>query len=427
MRRRRIGTAALGLFPVLALSVWAAPATTHADPFVARDPAVIVRWNAITERTLAENAVPIPPSGLYYAFSALAMYDAVVTIEGRFEPWSPQPRAHAHASPQVAAATAAYNVLRHYFPNSAAALAADYTAELSEVPEGVGKVHGIRVGEAAAATLIARRANDGRGANVPQPGAPPLESGEWRPTAQAFAPMLAPWLGFVTPLVLPSPTAIPLEGPPALDSAVYATEFAEVRDYGRSDSALRSPEQTATALFWNANSVRQYQIAMRDQVTDRQLDIVDTARTFAVLDASTADAAIACWRAKYDFNFWRPDTAIALAADDNNPATQVVPGWTPLIPNPPYPDYTSGHACITGAATGTLKTLFDSPLSPAFDVPSLAATSNRQFTDTSALDAETMNARIWLGIHFRTAMTDGNALGHAVAETVASHLHPTTS
>ena len=425
MQRRNIGAVAVGLLAAAALSVWAAPATTHADPFVARDPSVIVRWNAITERTLSENAVPIPPSGLYYAFSALVMYDAVVTVEGRFEPWAPQPPAHAHASPQVAAATAAYNVLRHYFPNSAAALAADYAAELSDVPDGVGKVHTIRVGEAAAATLIARRAGDGIGATVSQPGGPPLEPGEWRPTPPAFAPMLAPWLGFVTPVVLPSPTAIPLDGPPPLDSALYAAEFAEVRDYGRSDSTLRSPEQTATAFFWNANSVRQYQIAMRDQVTDRQLDIVDTARTFAVLDASTADAAIACWRAKYDVNFWRPDTAIAFADTDSNPATQVVPGWTPLIPNPPYPDYTSGHACITGAATGTLENLFGSSVSPAFDVPSLAATPNRQFADTSALDAETMNARIWLGIHFRTAMTDGNALGHAVADTVASHLHPT--
>ena len=103
---------------------------------------------------------------------------------------------------------------------------------------------------------------------------------------------------------------------------------------------------------------------MRDQVTDRGLDIVDTARTFAVLDASIADAAIACWRAKYDFNFWRPDTAIALADTDGNPATDVVAGWTPLIPNPPYPDYTSGHACVTGATTGTLENLFGTTTQP---------------------------------------------------------------
>jgi hypothetical protein len=335
-------------------------------------------------------------------------------------------RAHAHASPEVAAATAAYKVLSHYFPSSAAALAADYEATLREARPGVGKVHGIRVGEAAAAELIRRRTGDGRDASVPQPGGAPLEPGEWRPTGPAFAPMFGTWLGFVTPLVLPSPTTIPLGGPPALDSAAYTADFAEVRDVGRSDSTVRSPEQTATARFWSANAVRQYQIGMRDQVADRNLDIVDSARAFAVLDTSIADALVACWRAKYDFDFWRPETAIAFADTDGNPATEVVDQWTPLIPNPPYPDYTSGHACISGAMTGTLDHLFGTPLSPALDVPSLAATPARQYTSTAELDAETMNARIWLGIHFRTAMTDGNALGHAVADyAVANYFQPT--
>jgi hypothetical protein len=414
---------AVGLLAAGALGTWAAPEAIHATPPVDRDAAVIVRWNEITERTVAENAVPIPPSGLYFAFASLAMYDAVVTIEGRYEPWAPQPRAHRHASPEAAAATAAYVVLSHYFPASRQALIADYRASLADIRTGVGKIHGIKVGAIAANRMILTRSNDGRDANVPQPGGPPLDPGEWRPTAPAFAPMLTPWLGFVTPVVLPSPTAITLDGPPALDSDTYAADFAEVRDFGGTVSQ-RSSEQTATALFWVPNAVRQYHVAMRDQVTDRGLDIVDTARTFAVLDASIADAAIACWRAKYDHNFWRPDTAIALADTDGNPATHVVPSWTPLIPNPPYPDYTSGHACITGATTGTLEQLFDTPLSPAFDVPSLAATPNRQFVSTNALDDETMNARIWLGIHFRAAMIDGNALGHAVADfAVTNHFH----
>jgi hypothetical protein len=313
-------------------------------------------------------------------------------------------------------------VLSHYFPASRRPLTTDYLASLADVHNGVGKVHGIKVGAIAASKMIASRRNDGRDAIVAQPGKPPLDPGEWRPTAPAFAPMLTPWLGFVDPVVLPSPTAVPLGGPPALDSATYAADFSEVRDFGGTVSQ-RSAEQTATALFWVPNVIRQYHSAMRDQVTDRGLDIVDTARTFAVLDASIADAAIACWRAKYDANFWRPETAIALAETDGNPATDVVAAWTPLIPNPPYPDYTSGHACITGATSGTLEDLFGTTVSPAFDVPSLAATPNRQFTDTTALDAETMNARVWLGIHFRTAMNDGNALGHAVYA-VANHFQP---
>ena len=404
------------------LTVSAVPATSHAVPVVARDASVIVEWNAITERTLIENAQPIPTSMLFYGFTALAMYDAVVTIEGRFEPWSQLPRAKKHASPQAAAATAAYRVLKHYFPNSAAALRADYEAALAEIPNGVGKVHGIHVGRDAAKALIARRADDGINAPVPQPQDDPLEAGEWRPTPPGFVPMVGTWLGFVDPLLLPSPTHFPLDGPPALDSAEYAADFAEVRDYGGAVS-LRSDEQTATALFHTVAPRFQHIEAIRDQIADRDLDIVDSARTLAVFTASLADVSIACWRAKYDFKFWRPVTAIALADTDGNPATDVVPGWASLRPTAPYPDYTSGHACFTGSISGSLDNLFGAgPLTPAYTMPSYVdGVPARSYTSTDALDAETMNARIWNGFHFRSAMTDGNALGHAVADFVITN------
>jgi len=427
MNRRSIGTVAVGLFAAAALSAWAAPATVDADPPVARDAAVIIRWNEITERTLIENAQPVPRWLVFFGFTSLAMYDAVVTIEGRYEPWSELPIAHAHASPEVAAATAAYKVLSHYFPNSAAALRADYEIALSGIPDGVGKVHGIRVGEDAAAALIARRAGDGLNTPKPEPQDEPLGPGEWRPTPPAMAPIVGTSLGFVDPLLLPSPTHIPLAGPPALDSAEYAAEFAEVRDYGGVVS-LRSDEQTATALFHTVAPRFQHIEAIRDQIADRGLDIVDSARALAVFDSSLADVSIACWRAKYDFKFWRPVTAIALADTDGNPATEVVPGWAPLRNTPPYPDYTSGHACFTGAVSGSLDHLFGAgPLTPAYTMPSFVdGVADRSYTSTDALDAETMNARIWNGFHFRSAMTDGNALGHTVADyAVANYFQPT--
>ena len=433
MQRRRIVVAGVGLLTAVALGTWVAPVTVQADPPVARDAGVIVEWNRITERTLAENAQPIPTSMVFYGFTALAMYDAVVAIEGRFEPWSELPRAHAHASPEVAAATAAYKVLSHYFPNSAAALTADYQAALAAIPNGVGNVHGIRVGEDAAAALIARRADDGINAAVPQPQDEPFAPGEWRPTPPGFVPMVGTWLGFVDPLLIPSPTHFHLDGPPALDSAEYAADFAEVRDFGAAASVgafvlQRTPEQTATALFHTVAPQFQHIEAIRDQITDRDLDIVDSARTLAVFTGSLADVSIACWRAKYDFKFWRPVTAIALADTDGNPATEVVPGWAALRNTAPYPDYTSGHACFTGSVSGSLDNLFGTePLSPAYTMPSyVAGVAERAYTTTDALDIETMNARIWNGFHFRSAMTDGNALGHAVANfVVANHFQPT--
>ena len=102
-------------------------------------------------------------------------------------------------------------------------------------------------------------------------------------------------------------------------------------------------------MFWTDNVPVQFQAGVRDLVTRHGLDIVRSARTFAVLNASAADAAISCWRAKFDFAFWRPITAIQLADTDGNPATVADPGWTPLIVTPPYPEYPSGHACLVGA------------------------------------------------------------------------------
>jgi hypothetical protein len=402
----------------------AVSARTQASPEVGSDPAVITEWNAIAVRTIfAENATPIPVSGLYFGFVSIAMYDAVVTIEGGYEPYTEQPRAHAHASPEVAAATAAYRVLNHYFPASAGNLAADYAASLAGVPDGVGMVHGKRVGEAAAAEIIRLRQDDGRGATVPLNVT--VGPGVWRPTPDAFAPMTAPWLGFVDPLVLDSPTQIPLPGPDDLTTDAYARDFVEVKAFGANVGSSRSAAQTETALFWNANAMLQYQAALRDQVTRRGLDILESSRAFVLLNTAMADAPIACWRAKYDYAYWRPITAIQLADTDGNDATVPDAGWTPRVQNPPYPEYTSGHACLTGAMSNTLGYLFG-PNTIDLNVSSSVTGTSRHYDTAASLDQETMNARIWLGLHFRKGMTDGNRLGHDVSNYAITHFFQPT-
>jgi hypothetical protein len=346
-----------------------------------------------------------------------------VTIEGGYQPYIRQPRPHGRASVEAAVATAAYHVLRHYFPASAVILAADYAASLAEISNGSAKVRGQEVGAVAAANIIRAREDDGRGAPVTLDVTP--APGVWRPTPDAFAPMLAPWLGFVEPLALRSPTQIPLPGPDPIDSGRYARDFAEVKAYGAKDGSARSPWQTETALFWNANAQLQYQMAMRDQVSRRRLDIAAAARAFALLGAATADAAITCWRAKYDYAYWRPITAIHLADTDGNPATEPDPAWNSLVPSPPYPEYASGHACLTGAASHTFGYLFGRR-GIDLDVPSSVTGTTRHYDSVAALDEETVNARIWLGIHFRQAMTDGNRIGHGAASWLITHeLRPT--
>jgi hypothetical protein len=406
-----------------ALVLFAAPNRAAAHPSTA-DASVVTEWNAVAVRTIfTENATPVPSSGLYFGFVSLAVHDAIVTVEGRYEPYLRQPRPRGQASVEAAAATAAYLVLRHYFPASAANLATDYAASLAEVPDGPAKARGLLVGAVAAGNIVRARDDDGRNAPITLDVTP--APGVWRPTPDAFAPMLVPWLGFVEPLALRSPTQIQLPCPDPLDSRRYARDFAEVKAYGAKEGSARSPEQTETALFWNANSQLQYQVAMRDQVTRRGLDVAAAARAFALLGAATADAAISCWRAKYDHAYWRPITAIHLADTDGNPATEPDPAWNSLVPAPPYPDYTSGHACLTGAASQVYGHLFGRR-SIDLDVSSSVTGTTRHYASVTALDQETMNARIWLGIHFRRAMTDGNMIGHrAAAWLIAHELRPT--
>ena len=389
--------------------------TRHADP------AVITTWNAIAERTIfTENLTPIPSSGLYLGFVSIAVYDAVVAIEGRYRPYLKQPPVRAKASTEAAAATAAYRVLSHYFPASAQTLATDYAGSLEDIPDGAAKTRGQEVGDASAASLIAARLDDGRGAAVTLDVAP--APGVWRPTPPANAPMVVPWLGFVRPLALKSPAQVRLPGPDPITSKQYARDFAEVKEKGALEGSTRTTWQTETALFWNANSVAQYQTTLRDQVTRRGLDIVRSARAFALLGTSTADALIACWRAKYDDPYWRPITAIRLADTDRNPATSPDRDWAPQVPTPAYPEYPSGHACVTGAASETFSRLFGAR-SLELDISStvMGTTLTRHYRTAAALDSETKNARIWLGLHFRQAMDDGNRLGHRTASWTATH------
>jgi len=397
----------------------AAAAPGQAASTVAADSAVVTDWNTIADRTIfTENLVAIPRSGLYFGFMHIAMYDAVVAIEGGYEPYAYTATAPATASTEVAAATAAYRVLRHYFPASAGNLAADYSAFLAGAPNGQAAVQGRAVGTAAAARIIQLRRNDGRDDIVTLDVEP--APGVWRPTPPAFAPMLAPELGFVEPLLLDSATQFALPGPDALTSPRYTRDWYEVKAYGAREGSLRSPAQTQTANFFDDNSVRQYQAGMRDEVTRRGYDLLASARAFALLGSTTGDAQIACWRAKYDYAYWRPLTAITLANTDGNPATVADPDWLPLVDNPPYPEYVSGHACITGAASGTLSHLFGAD-SIDLNISSAVTGTDRHYRTAAKLDRETINARIWLGLHFRQAMSDGNQLGHDVAGWGATH------
>ncbi len=415
--RRLVACAAVLLLTSFAAASTATAATTAA----AGDATVISDWNALAVTTFGADPTKVPQeTPLYVGFVQAAVYDAVVGVDGRYEPYRFDARAPDGTSAQAAAVAAAHKVLVNYSPYAQTTLDAAYAASLAQIPDGKAKTQGVAFGVLAADNLIAMRMNDGRNAPVffTRPPAP----GVWRPTPPLFPPMAVPWMGFVTPLLLRSGAQFGEPGPPpALTSARYTRDFREVKKLGSVTSTKRTPEQTSTALFFSGNAAVQVNAALRDQVTVRHPDIVDAARMFAAVDMSEADAIISVWHAKYLYGFWRPITAINLADTDGNPRTIADPTWTPLLTTPPYPEYVSGYAGLTGAFTGALEDALGTRHLQLTLISTAVPGAVRYYDSGRSLRNDVVDARVWLGIHFRFSDLGGAEMGQQVADWALDH------
>jgi hypothetical protein len=435
MRRKRSIRLAVTTLAAGVLLVAAIPAARADPPVGAADPAVINTWNGIMVSTIAGPA----PNGagkanaeafLWFGFVHAAVYNAVNGITREYELYKWNAKGPKGASPQAAAAAAAHGVLMEYFgtgdfmqsPTIAANLDAALATSLGQIPDGVSEDQGVRYGQKAAEHLVGLREDDGRFAPIvfspPNPTAP----GVWRPAASFFDP----WLGQVEPLLIDSGSQFRPGPPPAINSALYLEEFEEVRDYGVQVGSLRTTgpnSQTETALFFSDIPVGPIQAALRDLANRRALDISARARLFAAVDMTQADTLISVWDAKYHYGWWRPVTAIREAGTggpgdaDGNPATVAVANWTPLIATPPYPDWPSGLGGIIGT-TSTALTLVDGGVdlfitSVAAGLPGPPVT--RHYTSAGSIQQDVIDARVWSGIHFRTADEVGVAMGTQVA------------
>jgi hypothetical protein len=233
--------------------------------------------------------------------------------------------------------------------------------------------------------------------------------------------MSAPWLGFVTPLLVHSATQFAPPAPPALTSARYTRDFNEVKALGSDNSTERTADQTSTARFFSGSALVQFNAALRDQVSVRQLDIAAAARMFAAADMSVADALITVWHAKYVYGFWRPITAINLADTDGNPATSPDPSWVPLVATPNYPEYPSGYSAYTSTESHALENLFATRHLQMTLISTAVPGTQRFYDSGSALRQDVVDARVWLGIHFRTADTASRDLGEQLAAWTLDH------
>jgi hypothetical protein len=391
----------------------------------------VTDWNEITVAAVSA-ARPGPIGIVDIALVQVAVHDAVQAIEQRFEPYHAEIAARSGARNKGrlsgAVAAAAHGVLVGMYPAQAATLDTTYYNYLAN--HGLASDPGILIGQQVAARILPlRRVN-------PNPLPPPFVGGSsigmWRPTPSylgnpptpaPFSSMATPWLGAFDPFTLTGPTRFRAPPPPALTSDRYTRDYNEVKEIGSRGSTQRTPEQTDLAYFYTETAPVLWNRALRSIAARYLHRSADTARLFALANLATADALITCWDSKTHYAVWRPMTAIQEGDADGNPATLGDPAWQPLVNNPNYPDYTSGANSVTGAMTRTLQLFFGTDKVP-FEFTSaapLAVQKSRSYLRFSDAADDVVDARVYLGIHFRFADTAARTQGTRVADWTYHH------
>jgi hypothetical protein len=393
---------------------------------------VIADWNICAPGIIGAGRSAImfgagPATQLDLAVVHLAMHDAIQAYDRRYESYAGAIAA-GNGSAIAAAARAAHSVLLTQFPAQQAAIDTCYATSMTGVvltPDQLADSDA--VGNMAASNVLMARSGDGSfptGPITPFPGAD--GPGQWRASG---ASMVAPWLAEVRPFAIDSVQGCQAEPLPAMTSGEYADNYNEVKAVGSVNSTTRTPEQGHIGRTYSGNFFGQFNRLMRELAAAYHggadlASLGNRARLFALANTATADAVICAWHAKKAFNFWRPMPAIRAGSTDGNSQTDEDTGWTSYMAAPNYPDYTSGGNNVGGAMTRMLALFFGSDrLDAPFRIYWLGGAvplqpgdaDHREYTRFSAIAKEIIDARIYLGIHFRFADTEARSQGRRVA------------
>lgn len=374
-------------------------------------------WNIIA---LSQNAGNPFNQARIMATTQLAVFEAVNTIQGGYDPYLGTVVAPAGASADAAAIAAAHKVLKFYFPANAATLDGLKATSLAAIPDGAAKAGGIATGEAAADAILATRVNDGA---TPAQFYLPASNDpyEWQltPGCSAAGGILMHWPNLRT-FGIASAEEFRADPPPALDTPQYARAFNEVKSVGSKNSTERPQDRTDVARFYAGTSPAYiFNMAARQMSDAEGRSMLHLARTLALVNMAISDAAVASFGTKYHYTTWRPETAIHNAAIDDNPNTEPEQGWEPLIVAPCFPGYTSNHASLSGAGAEVLRRVYGEgghAITITNPTPFPGVAYNYLTLDQILSDID--DARVFGGIHFRFDQDAGGKLGRAVGTAV---------
>jgi len=378
-----------------------APGPRLLKEYAVQDDAAL-QWNKITLEAIRSTGITPPEASRVLAIESIAVYDAVAAAQ-HGTPFLPTAAAPAHVDAGVAAAAAAEAALEALFP----ALKASFQAEL---PKDACSAASLDFGHAVGAGVAAHYATDGwdKVVTLPERSEAP---GVWQPTPNLYLPAIDPQWATLHPFAMTSPDEVRPPPPPALDSAAYQQALQQVASIGGANSTTRTAEQTEIAKFW-ADGAGTYTPpghwnVIADQIAEQQGGgLAADALMLAKLNVALADSAIAAWDAKFDYDFWRPVTAIR--------ETQGQPDWLPLLPTPAFPSYISGHSTFSAAAATVLDSVYGKDV--GFDTTSPAMPGlTRHFDGFDDAAKEAGLSRIYGGIHYAFDDQAGQAVGRQVA------------
>jgi len=374
---------------------------------------VITDWNEKAIALVTKHRMLPPQAERVIACVHVAMFDAVNSIEGRYRPYRVALSTAKGTSKQAAAAVAAAMVLTKLFPNDGGELNSLMAADLMSIPQSSSKSDGIKLGQEVALRTIADR--EGDGADAPDAYRPKTRPGVYVPTPITASSM---WPN-VKPFAMTSPLQFRPAPPIALGSAEWAADYNEIKTLGGKSSSRRTARQTEDANFWLITGPASYYPIVRQLVTAKKMDLVDSARFMALASTAVADTYIAVFDAKYHYEFWRPITAIRNGDNDGNPATELEASWQPIANTPMHPEYPCAHCIQSGSVAGVVKAVFGTT-----EIPEIAMTSptapgvTRRWVNMTAFTEEVANARIWSGFHYRFSTRVGTEMGYQIGEYV---------
>ncbi len=390
----------------------------------------VVTWNRVLLTALAAPGANPPTTFITrpLALVSAAVFDAANSFDRIYQPtftWIDVP---AGASRDAAVAQAAHDALVSVMPSQTAAFDAALAASLAGIPAQAA-ADGAAVGAAAAKACIDARTGDG----WERPFSPlvlPNLPGYWKPTPPANSPALFTNYTDVTGFIVSNGRRFLAEGPPALTSERYATDFQQVKNWGAVNSTVRSAEQTLISNQWagvgtTTPNQNVWNGLLADLARSRGWSGLDLARGYAMLNMTFHDALMTSFTGKFIYGLWRPVTAIREAGTDGNPQTEADPTWLPLLTTPPYPSAPGNMACIGGALSRVMERLFGQdniPFSVTWTGAGTNPSATRSYNGFRQLADQQAYSRIWGGIHFEFETTSSlggcSQLGDYAADNV---------